>query len=174
MQLSINEQLHHGLSHSGESLSSPSTERLAAWRLYFESALALIDVLDSELERDAGIPMRSYDVLVHLEESPEGLRMNELAERILYSKSGFTRVVDRLEAAGLVRRVRPENDRRSILVVLTDQGRATMEHARRHHRHAIERHFSEHLSDTDIKALTRALEKLSTHARPLRPGRISR
>ena len=168
----MNEQLHHGLSHSGESLSSPSTERLAAWRLYFESALALIDVLDSELERDAGIPMRSYDVLVHLEESPEGLRMNELAERILYSKSGFTRVVDRMEEAGLVRRVRPENDRRSILVVPTDQGRATMEQARRHHRHGIEQHFSRHLGDTDIKALTRALEKLSSHARPLRPGRI--
>ena len=59
--------------------------------------------------------------------SPEGLRMNELAERILYSKSGLTRVVDRLEDAGLVRRVRPENDRRSILVVLTDQGRAMID-----------------------------------------------
>src|SRR5215217_43490 len=169
----MSEQLHNGLSQDEQSLSSPTPERLLAWRLYFESALALIDVLDSELERDAGIPLRWYDALVHLEESPEGLRMNELAERILYSKSGFTRVVDRLEAAGLVQRVRPETDRRSILVVLTDQGRATMEHARRDHRHAIERHFSEHLSDTDIKALTRALEKLTAHARPLRPGRIS-
>src|SRR5215211_8588277 len=172
MQLSTNEQLHHGLSHSGESLSSPSTERLAAWRLYFESALALVDVLDSELERDAGIPLRSYDVLIHLEETPDGLRMNELAERILYSKSGFTRVVDRLEEAGLVRRVRPDNDRRSILVSLTDKGRETMDQARRHHRHAIEEHFSRHLTDTDVKAMTRALEKLSAHARPLRPGRI--
>jgi DNA-binding MarR family transcriptional regulator len=98
--------------------------------------------------------------------------MNELAERILYSKSGFTRVVDRMEEAGLVQRLRPENDRRSILVVLTDQGRTTMEQARRHHRHGIERHFSSHLADTDIKTLTRALEKLSAHARPLRPGRI--
>src|SRR5829696_5127261 len=169
----MSKQLHKRLSASERSLSSPSAERLRAWRLYFESALALLDVLDAELERDAGIPLRVYDALIHLEETPDGLRMNELAERILYSKSGFTRVVDRMEDAGLVRRVRPENDRRSILVVLTDQGRATMEHARRHHRHAIERHFSEHLSDTDIKALTRALEKLSAHARPLRPGRIS-
>ena len=78
----------------------------------FESMLALTDVLDAELERDAGIPMRWYDVLVHLEETPDGLRMNELAERILYSKSGFTRVVDRMEEAALVRRVRPEHDRR--------------------------------------------------------------
>jgi hypothetical protein len=78
--------------------------RLRAWRLYFESALALADVLDAELERDAGIPLRWYDALVQLEETPDGLRMNELAERILYSKSGFTRVVDRLEEAGLVNR----------------------------------------------------------------------
>jgi DNA-binding MarR family transcriptional regulator len=168
----MSKQLHSGLSHGEQSLSSPTADRLRAWRLYFESALALIDVLDAEMERDAGIPMRSYDALVHLEEAPGGLRMNELAERVLYSKSGFTRVVDRLEEAGLVRRVRPEDDRRSILVVLTDEGRATLEHARRYHRHGIEQHFSGHLSDTDVKTLTRALEKLSTHARPLRPGRI--
>ena len=168
----MKKQLQSELSQGEASLSSPSSEGLRAWRLYFESALALADVLDAELERDAGIPMRWYDALVHLEETPGGLRMNELAERILYSKSGFTRVVDRLEEAGLVQRVRPENDRRSILVVLTEQGRTTMEQARRHHRHAIDQHFSRHLSQTDIKTLTRALEKLSAHARPLRPGRI--
>jgi DNA-binding MarR family transcriptional regulator len=168
----MSRQLQSGLSHGEQPLSSPSLERLRAWRLYFESALALVDVLDAELERDTGIPLRWYDALVHLEDTPDGLRMNELAERILYSKSGFTRVVDRLEAAGLVRRVRPEDDRRSILVVLTDQGRETMQRARRHHRHGIEQHFSRHLTDTDIKTLTRTLEKISTHARPLRPGRI--
>ena len=168
----MKKQLHNELSQERQSLSTPSPERLRAWRLYFESALALNDVLDVELERDAGIPLRWYDALIHLEETPDGLRMNELAERILYSKSGFTRVVDRMEGAGLVRRVRPENDRRSIFVVLTDEGRNTMEEARRHHRHAIEQHFSRHLADTDIKALTRAFEKISTHARPLRPGRI--
>jgi DNA-binding MarR family transcriptional regulator len=155
-----------------QSLSSPSPDRLRAWRLFFESALALVDVLDVELELDAGIPLRWYDALVQLEETPDGIAMNELADGILYSKSGFTRVVDRMEEAGLVRRVRPENDRRTILIVLTDKGTETMERARRHHRDGIERHFSQHLSDTDIKALTRALEKISAHARPLRPGRI--
>src|SRR6476469_10187601 len=151
----MSEQLHSELSHSKDRPSSPSQERLRAWRLYFESALALTDVLDAELERDAGIPMRWYDTLVHLEEAPDGIRMNELAERILYSKSGFTRVVDRMEEAGLVRRVRPESDRRSILVMLTDQGRSTMGRARRYHRSAIEQHFARHLTDADIKALTR-------------------
>jgi DNA-binding MarR family transcriptional regulator len=168
----MSKQLQTGLSQGERSLSSPAPERLRAWRLYFESALALVDVLDAELERDVGIPLRWYDCLVHLEETPDGLRMNELAERILYSKSGFTRVVDRMEETGLVRRVRPDNDRRSIFVVLTDQGRAMIANARRHHRHAIEQHFTRHLTDADIKALTRALDKLSAHARPLRPGRI--
>jgi DNA-binding MarR family transcriptional regulator len=157
-----------------QSLSSPSPERLRCWRLFFESALALLDVLDTELQDAVGIPQRWYDVLVHLEESPDGLPMNELAERILYSKSGFTRVVDRMEEAGLVRRVRPPNDRRSILVLLTDKGTEMMERARLHHRDGIDRHFSQHLTDADITALARALEKISAHARPLRPGRIAR
>src|SRR6266516_7354184 len=112
----MREQLQRGQSQKEHSLSRPSAGRLRAWRLYFESALALLDVLDSELEGEAGIPLRWYDVLVQLEESPEGIPMNALADRILYSKSGFTRVVDRMEEAGLVLRVRPENDRRSIFV----------------------------------------------------------
>ena len=153
-------------------LSSPSPERLRCWRLYFESAMALQDILDGELEEAAGIPQRWYDVLVHLEESPDGISMTALADQILYSKSGFTRVVDRMEEAGLVTRVRPPDDRRTILVLLTDKGSEAKERARRYHRDGINRHFSKHLTDTDIKALTRALEKLSAHARPLRPGRI--
>src|SRR3954451_6728621 len=169
----MSKQLHNELSRAERSLSSPSGERLRAWRLFFEGALALLDVLDSELEREAGIPLRWYDVLVQLEESPEGIPMNALAERILYSKSGFTRVVDRMEEAGLVRRVRPQHDRRSILVVPTDKGGKTMENARRQHRDGIERHFAGHLTDADVRALTRALEKVSAHTRPLRPGRIS-
>ena len=168
----MREQLHSKLSQVELPLSSPSPDGLRAWRLFFESALALLDILDAELERDAGISQRWYDVLVHLEESPEGITMNVLADRILYSKSGFTRVVDRMEEACLIRRVRPEQDRRTILVVLTAQGSATLERARAYHRDGIERHFARHLSQADIKALTRALEKISTHARPLRPGRI--
>jgi len=134
--------------------------------------MALLDVLDTELQDAVGIPQRWYDVLVHTEESPNGIQMTELADRILYSKSGFTRVIDRMEEAGLVRRVRPPNDRRSILVLPTEKGTKTLQRARRHHRDGIQRHFSEHLSDADVKALTRALEKISSHARPLRPGRI--
>lgn len=162
----MNEQFANELSRNELPLSSPAPEGLHAWQLFFESALALREVLDSELQRDAGLSLRWYDVLIHLEETPEGMRMNQLAERILYSKSGLTNVVDRMEGAGLIRRVQPENDRRSFLVMLTDQGRETMERARRHHRHAIEQHFSGHLDDADVEALTRAFEKIHAHARP--------
>ncbi len=153
-------------------MSSPSPDRLRVWRLFFESALALQSVLDSELEHETSLSLRWYDVLVHLEESPTGIPMSELAGQILHSKSGFTRLVDNMEQAGLVRRVRPESDRRSILVVLTDKGTEAMHRARRYHRDGIERHFSQYLTDTEITVLTRALGKVSRHARPLRPGRI--
>jgi DNA-binding MarR family transcriptional regulator len=151
----------------------PSPERLRAWRLFFETALALIDVLDNDFEQDSGFPVQWYDVLVHIEDAPEGLRMNDIAGRILYSKSGLTRVVDRMEKAGLVRRVVPENDRRSIFVVQTDKGREAMTRARSQHHDWIDEHFSRPLADTDIKALTRSLEKLNAHMGTLRPGRIS-
>ena len=136
--------------------------------------LRLRNVLDVELERDVGFPLRWYDVLIHLEETQKGMRMNELADRILTSKSGLTNVVDRMEGAGLIRRAHPENDRRSFLVMLTDEGRETMERARRYHRHSIEQHFASHLTDADIRALTRAFEKVSAHARSLGSGRISK
>jgi DNA-binding MarR family transcriptional regulator len=168
----MRERLQSELSQEERSLSSPTPDRLRAWRLFLESGLALQSVLDAELEHEVGLTLRWYDVLIHLEESPDGVPMSELAGRILHSKSGFTRLVDKMEDAGLVRRVRPEHDRRSILVVLTEQGAQTMHRARRYHRDGIQRHFSQHLTDTEIKTLTHALEKISTHARPLRPGRI--
>src|SRR5262249_20246395 len=161
----MSKQLHSGLSQVGPTLSSPSTERLRAWRLFFESALALLDILDAELERDAGISQRWYDVLVHLEESPEGVSMNVLADRILYSKRGFPRVVERREEGAPICRPGPEHARRTILVVLTAEGSATLQRARAHHRDGIERHFAQYLSQADVKALTRALEKISNHAR---------
>jgi len=164
--------LRNGQSRSEENLASPSAEELRAWRLFFESALALVDVLEAELEQQAGMSLRWYDVLVQAEDSPDGIPMNALAERILCSKSGLTRVIDRMEEAGLVRRVRPPHDRRSILVEITDRGNEAKEHARRYHRDGIARHFTEQLSNADLEALTGALQNVSDHVRPLRPGRI--
>jgi DNA-binding MarR family transcriptional regulator len=158
-------------SQSEQSLSSPSRERLVAWRTFWESAMWLLDVFDAEMQRDAGISLRWYDVLIHVEEAPDGLRMNELADQILTSKSGLTRVIDRMEEAGLVTRFRPPDDRRAILVRLTEEGVRVMEHARAYHRHGIEQYFSRHLDDDEIESLAVALGKVREAVRPARPRR---
>jgi DNA-binding MarR family transcriptional regulator len=167
------ETLQSELSDPQRSVSSPAPEALASWRVFFECALALPDILDAELERAVDLPFRWYDVLVHLEEAGPGAPMNEVASRILASKSGLTRVIDKMEKAGLVRRERPEGDRRVVLVLITEKGLETLHAARAVHRDGIRRHFTEHLTATELKALARTLEKVRGHVRPLRPGRVS-
>jgi len=169
------EQLQIGMNES-----SPSPEPVAAnpvgaraWRVFIECAFAIIDLLDTELRDARGLSLGWLDVLIHLEEAPAGLRMNELAEHILQSKSGLTRIVDRMSEEGLVRRERPEDDRRVVLVLLTDQGRATLAAARVVHRAGIQRHFLDHLTPADQATVVATLDGVRDHARQLRPGRVS-
>jgi DNA-binding MarR family transcriptional regulator len=155
-------------------MSSPTRQQLIAWRVFLETAFALTDILDTELQAERGISLAWYDALVHLEEAPAGCGMTELANRILASKSGLTRVIDRMEAAGLVRRERPPEDRRVVKVLITPAGLETLRAARVVHRRGIQEHFLAHLDGADLKALTAALRKVREHVRPLRPGRVSR
>jgi DNA-binding MarR family transcriptional regulator len=166
----LGQQLLDEIYGSGKSLSSPSAEALAAWRVFFECALALPDILDAELTQAVALPFRWYDVLVHLEEAEGGTPMGEVAGLIVASKSGLTRVIDKMVDAGLVQRERPDNNRRVVLVSITPKGLATLETARRHHRDGIRRHFTEHLTDAELKQLARMLQKVRGHVRPLRPG----
>lgn len=161
------------LLHSKLSVSSPAREQLVSWRVFLECAFALIDLLDAELQAERGLTLRWYDVLVQLEEAQDGLRMNELAGRILASKSGLTRVVDRMEEAGLVRRERPPGDRRVVQVFLTSEGLEALHAARLVHRRGIQEHFVQHLDQRDLAALAHMFEKVRDHVRPLRPGRVS-
>ncbi len=154
-------------------MSSPTSEQLASWRVFLETAWALTDIMDAEMQAERGLTLRWYDVLVHLEEASDGLQMKELAGRILSSKSGLTRVVDRMDEAGLVRRERPANDRRVVKVLITPKGLDELHAARRAHHLSIQRHFADHLSDGDLAALSGSLEKVRRHVRPLRPGRIA-
>jgi DNA-binding MarR family transcriptional regulator len=153
-------------------LSSPPRAALAAWRVFFECALALPDVLDAELRAAGKLTLRWYDVLVSLEDEAEGLPMTELANRILASKSGLTRVIDKMEAEGLVRRERPPGDRRVVLVRLAEAGRAALEDARAVHRDGIRRHFAELLDEDELAQVAAVLDKVRAHVRPLRPGRV--
>ena len=154
-------------------LSSPTRRQLIEWRVFLETAYALIDILDAELQAERGITLGWYDALVHLEEAEDGLRMNELAGRILFSKSGLTRVIDRMEEAGLVRRERPADDRRVVKVYITPEGLETLQAARTVHRRGIKEHFVQHLDQQELATLAHSLENVRDHVRPLRPGRIS-
>jgi DNA-binding MarR family transcriptional regulator len=159
--------------HSDSPSSSPTPEQLAAWRVFLETSYALIDILDDELQAQSGISLRWYDVLVQLEEADGGVPMNELAGRILFSKSGLTRVIDRMEQAALVQRDRPPEDRRVVLVSITPTGLETLRAARTVHRRGVQEHFMQHLDVRRLAGLGRALEPVREHVRPLRPGRIS-
>ena len=154
-------------------LSTPTSEELAAWRVFLETAYALIDILDAELQAERDLTLRWFDVLVQLDEAEDGLRMNELAGRILFSKSGLTRVIDRMEETGLVRRERPADDRRVVDVLITPAGLETLQAARTVHRRGVQEHFMRHLDGRELAALAHALENVRDHVRPLRPGRIS-
>jgi DNA-binding MarR family transcriptional regulator len=165
--------LHNEHSHNETSASSPTREQLVAWRVFLECAFALIDIVDAELRDECGMTLRWYDVLVQLEEAGGGSRMTELAGRILASKSGLTRVIDRMEEAGLVRRERPGGDRRVILIFITPDGLQALQAARVIHRRGINEHLVQHLNQLDLVALKRIFEKVRDHVRPLRPGRVS-
>src|SRR5262252_10113988 len=98
--------------------------RFTAWRTFLHSHSLVVSRVERRLEASLGLPFTWYDVLFQLSEAPDGrLRMHELAEAVLLSRSGLTRSVDRIESAGLVTRQAIPGDRRSTHVVITDAGR---------------------------------------------------
>lgn len=139
--------------------------QLEAWRAFLSGYRALIDVLEDELKCAQGLPLTWYDVLAQLHDAPGNrLRMKELAGSIMLSKSGLTRVVDRLVGADLVARESCPSDRRGYEAVLTSAGRQAFEGAFPVHLEGIERHFSRHLTDDEARALSRTLAKLMNPA----------
>lgn len=149
-----------------------NAEEAVAWRSYVESSWAMLDLLDVELRDSVGISLTWYDVLVHTEDEPAGLSMTGLADRILASKSGLTRVIDRMEEAGLVERRPLPGDRRTVLVAITPAGLELLARARPSHHATIRRHFLDHVDEQGIAALTRALAGVRAHLKTVRPGRI--
>src|SRR6266516_6213220 len=100
-----------------------SEQHLVAWRTFLKAHAILIDYIDHDLVAAKLPPLSTYDVLIELYEAPEHrLRMHELAERVVLSRSGLTRLVDRLEAEGLLLRDRSGTDRRGAYAVITEQG----------------------------------------------------
>ncbi|MET7865199.1 MarR family transcriptional regulator [Micromonospora taraxaci] len=134
------------------------------WRAYLTASRALMDTLDRELQRDAGMPHAYYEILVRLSEAPgRQLRMSELAQAAGSSRSRLSHAVARLETAGWVRREDCPTDRRGQIALLTDEGFATLAAAAPGHVEGVRRHLFDALSPAQVDQLRRISETLAEH-----------
>ena len=144
----------------------PDEQHLAAWRALLAAATLTHQRLDREMMAERGMPLAWYEVLLHLWEAPgRRLRIQELASRALFSKSGLSQLVSRMEAAGLVVREECPSDRRGTLAVLTPAGRRAFSRAARVHLRGIEQHFGRHLTGEQAETLRALLEPLAAARR---------
>jgi DNA-binding MarR family transcriptional regulator len=125
-----------------------------AWVGFLRAHHVLVAELDDELRRHHGLPLTSFDVLAQLDFAPGGqLRMSELADAVLLSRSGLTRLVERLEAKGLLERRECTEDARGAYAVLTEQGRAQLSEARETHLAGVRRLFLERFEEDELETL---------------------
>jgi DNA-binding MarR family transcriptional regulator len=142
-------------------------DRMAAWRGFIEAHARVLTHLSNELQAEQSLPLTWYDVLVQLSEADgQRLRMHELAERVLLSQSGLTRLVDRLEAEGLVQRVRCSDDGRGLFAQLTPEGLDALRRTYPTHLRGVREWFSDLLTDEETLVIARALTRIALNARP--------
>lgn len=133
---------------------------LAAWRGLVRVHAALVKELDAELEARHGLPLTSYEVLRSLAAAPNGkLRMAELAEHALLSRSGMTRLIDRLEREGMVGRSTCDKDGRGCYAVLTEDGAAAVAGARPTYIAVVRTRFLRHFSVEELQDLASLLAR---------------
>lgn len=139
----------------------PSRAQLESWRTFLRAHATVSRALEAELVAEEQLSLAAYDVLVQLVEAPgHRLRMTELAEAVLLSRSGVTRLVDRLERSGLVSRCRVAGDGRGVAAQLTEAGLNRLRMASRTHLTGVMRHFVEPLGE-DLTALERISRRLA-------------
>ncbi len=135
-----------------------STEQQEHWRAFLVGSARLNDALGRQLERDSGLSLSEYEVLVRLSEAPgHTLRMSLLADELAHSRSRITHTVRRLEAGGLVARQACEADGRGVNCTMTDVGFARLEAAAPGHVRAVRAHLVDVLSDDQLSALGEAM-----------------
>ena len=138
-----------------------SEAELGAWRGLLRVHSALVKALDSELEAAHGLPLSSYEVLISLRSAPERrMRMADLADRALLSRSGMTRLVDRLEREGLLVRQQCSVDARGLYAALTDAGEAFLERARPTHLAGVRERFLRHFGEDELEQLAECWERV--------------
>lgn len=135
--------------------------RSSLWRLFLTAQVKLRDRIESKLDR-AGLPSLDwYDVLYTLKEAPEQrLRLSELAEKVLLTRSNLTRLVDRLETAGLLQRQSCPSDRRGTFAVLTEAGLAMQEQMWEIYAEGIVEYFASQINDEEVKVLQQVLRRM--------------
>jgi DNA-binding MarR family transcriptional regulator len=146
-------------------MTEPDEQRLVAWRALLTTQARAVEAIERDLAAADLVPLTWYDVLVALWEAPDHrLRLHELAREVVLSRSGLTRLVDRLEAAGLLRRESCADDRRGAFAVLTPEGRAAQLKAWPIYARGISAHFGRHLSDTEATILATALGRVNVNS----------
>jgi DNA-binding MarR family transcriptional regulator len=145
---------------------------LAAWRGMLRAQASLLHDMDAELTAAHGLALRSYEVLLHLEEAPRHrLRMSDLSHAVLLSASGVSRLVDRLERGSLVRRERCSADGRGYWAVLTTHGESKFREARATHLAGVRRLFLRHFAGDDLTRLADYWERVLPGAtKPVEPS----
>jgi DNA-binding MarR family transcriptional regulator len=141
---------------------------LSAWRGLLRAQAALVKTLDAELDHAHGLPLSSYEVLLFLDHSAgKRMRMCDLAESALLSRSGLTRLIDRLEREELVKRVSCESDARGAFAELTGAGAKKLADASTTHLAGIREHFLNHFDEAELELLGSFFERIapgSAHA----------
>ncbi len=136
----------------------PETPWFDAWRGIIFTHARVLDAVGRRLHAHSGISLAFIDVLGRLYDAPDGrLRMQELQRQSLFTRSGMTRLVDRVEEAGLVRRERVPDDRRGVSVVITPEGAMVYEAAMRRHVQDLEEEFARTMTEEQHRAVAEAL-----------------
>jgi DNA-binding MarR family transcriptional regulator len=142
-------------------ISRLDTRELRAWRGLLHVYAQLSKALDAQLVAEHGLPLMSYEVLMYLSDADGGrMRMNELADSVLLSRSGLTRLVDRLERDGYMERCSCAHDARGAFAVLTPAGREKVEAARITHLAGVRQLFLSHFSDEELDTLGDAMDRV--------------
>jgi DNA-binding MarR family transcriptional regulator len=137
-------------------------EKVALFGLLFETNARMAREIGAELEAKCQLPLAWFDVLLQLRQSDNGrLKMNQIADAIVHSTGGTTRLIDRLEETGYVRRENCANDRRAIWVAITEEGGAKLDEALLVHLHYLDVNVATRLNDVERRDLTGLLTKLN-------------
>ncbi|KAB2341402.1 winged helix-turn-helix transcriptional regulator [Actinomadura rudentiformis] len=142
--------------------STISAAELTVWRTLLRAQVQISRRIQADLLADHDLALASYDVLMHLGEAPDGrLRMNDLADRVLLSRSGLTRLVDRLQREGLVCRASCDSDARGLFAVLTPAGRARLAAATPTYQRGVREYVLSRLDEEDLRQFGHILDKLA-------------